>query len=312
MISLIFRRSDRQGGSTDWNAILARHGRSFWLASRFLPRETRHDVTTIYAFFRYLDDIADTGRWDPRQAEALLCSWQAWLVSDFATPVPNPSLARAVARVYARYGLPTQYARDLIDGLLDDLFPRRIRSLPELYHYCYQVAGAVGLTLAPLLGVHCRPGQSAANALGIAMQLTNIARDVGEDLRRGRLYLPIEDLARFGIQPHELERLASEFRPPDHRLQAVIRLQIMRARQFYRQAVRGYPCLPPRVRLAIIVSAEVYGAILQVIERNHYDTIRLRAVAGYDDKAVALLRAWQMHRRLSHGVNCSCPSFGIA
>ncbi len=312
MISSISWESVELEHDSAWNETLARCGRSFWLASRFLPRETRHDVTIIYAFFRHLDDIADTGRLEPQLAEAMLRSWQAWLVSNFATPVPKPSLARAVARVYTRYGLPPQYACDLIDGLLADLSPRRIRSHPELYHYCYQVAGAVGLTLAPLLGVHCRLGLSAANALGIAMQLTNIARDVGEDLRRGRVYLPLEDLARFGVDPSEVERLANEFRPPDHRLQAVIRLQVARARQFYRQAIRGYPCLPPRVRLAIIVSAEVYGAILQVIERNQFDTIRLRAVAGYDDKAAALLRAWKIHRRLSRGGNCPCPSFGIA
>ncbi|MCX2727569.1 phytoene/squalene synthase family protein [Thermomicrobium sp. 4228-Ro] len=290
--------------------ILARYGRSFWLASRFLPADIRRDVTTIYAFFRYLDDLADTDTVEQGLAAQVLQQWYQWVVSGLASSSPEPTLAKAVAGVYRRYHIPTAYTADLISGILSDITPRQIRTRDELYRYCYQVGGTVGLTLAPVLGVRCDTGQAAANALGIAMQLTNITRDLGEDLRRQRLYLPTEDLSRYGIELRSLYHLAQTFSPPTPQLQMVVRLQITRARQIYERARIGYRCLPERVRFGIIAAAEIYAAILRAIERNRFDTVRVRAIAGYDDKLCALLRAWQAHLDLRRQGDQPCRTCG--
>lgn len=290
--------------------VLARQGRSFWLASRFLPTAIRRDVATIYAFFRYLDDLADTDTIDRGLATSILEQWYEWASSGFNANSPVPSLAQAVAGVYRRYSIPTVYTTDLISGLLADLTPREIRTRAELYRYCYQVGGTVGLTLAPVLGVRCAAGQDAATALGIAMQLTNITRDLGEDLRRQRLYLPTEDLYRYGIDPPSLYYLARTLSPPTAQLRSIVRLQVVRAQQLYRLAQSGYRCLPERVRFGIIAAAEIYAAILRAIERNRFDTVRPRAVAGYDDKLCALLRAWRKQIELRRREEQPCPTCG--
>lgn len=288
---------DRDVPSVAWSHVLARHGRSFWLASRFLPARVRTDTTILYAFFRTLDDIADDRTVDPLTARRVLHAWQKWIRDGFQGLPPEPRLGRSVVRLYHRYALTSSYLIDLIDGLIADLEPRRIRTRAELLHYCYQVAGTVGLTLAPVLGVHCQQGREAAYMLGIAMQLTNIARDLGEDLRRDRLYVPTEDCHRFGLDEQELLARAKGFAPPCHRVRELVHLLVTRARLFYRRAAIGYPCLPNDVRFGIVAAAELYASILVAIERNGFDTLRVRAVAGTDDKVLALLRAWSLARR---------------
>ncbi|MDW8058580.1 MAG: phytoene/squalene synthase family protein [Thermomicrobium sp.] len=293
-----------------WRSILARHGRSFWLASRLLPVPVRAPVTVLYAFFRTLDDIVDRTT-DPDQAAALLTSWETWLDSGFQNPAPDPQLADTVAAIFTTYCIDRRFPRDLIAGLHADLArPRRIRTYPELLHYCYQVAGTVGLALAPILGVHCASGREAARALGIAMQLTNIVRDLGEDLRMGRLYVPLEDVRRFGLGEATLFQLAHGRASPPPELRALLRLQILRARRYYRQAARHYGCLPDQVRPGIIAAAELYAAILETVEELDYDTLRVRAVVAFDRKLLALGRAFVAARRLRTGGCVPCPTCG--
>lgn len=290
--------------------ILARHGRSFWLASLLLPSPIRRDITLIYAFFRMLDDLADEQTLSPPEARFSLLAWRHWIVTGFQASPPDPQLAQAVEHVFRRYRLRPAYTIELIDSLLQDLHPRRIRTRDELLRYCYGVGGTVGLTLAPLLGVHCRLGNEAACTLGIAMQLTNIARDLGEDLRRDRLYIPREDLERFGVNETALFALAREHRNPPLEVRRLVALQALRAQQFYQRAKRGYPCVPGHVRFGIIAAAELYRNILTALERNDYDSIRVRAVAGFDDKLIAILRAWRLKNRQSQRGGQECPTCG--
>ncbi len=288
--------------------ILARHGRSFWLASFFLPVSIRSDITTLYAFFRTLDNFADDPQYPEPIARSLLLSWRTWVLFDFRPPPPDPALATLVASVFQRYHLNPNYTVELIDCLLDDLRPRRLTTFAELLHYCYGVGGTVGLTLAPLLGVQCRRGLEAAKTLGLAMQLTNIARDVGEDLRRHRLYLPQEDLSRFRVSESSLRALATEFAPPPQEVRLLIRLQTERARLLYDRAQHGYTCLPRPVRFGILSAAELYRSILTALERNRFDSLRLRAVTGADDKILAILRAWRLHQSLERDRRKPCPT----
>lgn len=294
-----------------WQMILARHGRSFWLASQFLPPRVRQETTVLYAFFRLLDDLVDTGMVAAEQARIMLLSWRDWLTSDFSSsPPPDPTLATAIASIYRYYRLPRIYALDLIDGLIGDLHPRRIENYEQLLHYCYSVGGTVGLTLAPLLGVCCARGAQAACTLGQAMQLTNIARDLGEDLRRNRLYIPRQDLRRFSVDEHDLFQLARNFAPAPPPVRQLVRLQSIRAKLLYQRARDGFACLPGDVRFGIIAAAELYSSILIAIERNGYDSIRTRAVAGADDKLLALLRAWRLQRQFRRGEMKPCPTCG--
>jgi phytoene synthase len=292
-----------------WNRVLARYGRSFWLASRFLSATLRREIAVLYTFCRRLDDIADEAA-DGRNKSALLQEWRAWIASEGRTTAPETTLGDAVLPLIARYPARRTYILDLIDGLLEDCRPRVLSTRAELFRYCYQVGGTIGLILAPALGVRCPRGEHAARDLGIAMQLTNIVRDVGEDARRGRVYLPQEDLERFALDATEVLRIGIACAPPPQPLRDVVRLQIYRAQQRYSTARHGYRCLAPDVRLTVIAAAELYASILTVVRRHEYDTIRLRAVAGYDDKLAALLRAWREARQVKRQEAMPCPHCG--
>ncbi len=313
MISLfepLFRQpSSRTTSWQRWEYVLARHGRSFWLASRLLPPTVREPASIVYAFFRHLDDIADkTAR--PEVAAQQLAAWRTWIVSSFRVSPPQPELAAAVADVFRRYHLDPRFSLDLLSGLEDDVAQRRIETRQDLLHYCYQVGGTVGLTMAPILGVSCPAGLAAARSLGIAMQLTNIVRDLGEDLRMGRLYLPREDVHRFGLREEQLFDLAQRRTRPTPELQALLRLMITRARSFYRFAGEGFACLPDTVRFGIIAAAELYAGILRVVEHNQYDSLRLRAVVSSDEKLLAVLRAWHLDRRYRRREETRCRTCG--
>ncbi|MFN3336355.1 MAG: phytoene/squalene synthase family protein [Thermomicrobium sp.] len=290
--------------------VLARHGRSFWLASLLLPPSVRSDITILYAFFRTLDDLVDERTLSVSETRSSLLTWRTWISTGFRSSPPDPELGQAVEHVFRRYRLCPVYTIELIDSLLGDLHPRRTGTRDELLRYCYGVGGTVGLTLAPLLGVHCSIGREAACTLGIAMQLTNIARDLGEDLRRDHLYFPREDLQRLGICESALFTLAKDYSQPPPEVRRLVQLQASRAQQFYQRAREGYVCLPHRVRLGIIAAAELYGTILTALERNGYDSIRRRAIASPDDKLFAIFRAWQLTHRYRRREETPCPTCG--
>ncbi len=306
----MFRRSLSQtAGWKRWENVLARHGRSFWLASRLLPETVREPASILYAFFRHLDDIADKTGY-PEEAARQLAAWRTWIVSGFRMPPPQPELATAVADVFRRYHLDPQFTLDLLSGLEDDVAQRRIETRQDLLNYCYQVGGTVGLTLALILGVSCTAGLAAARSLGIAMQLTNVVRDLGEDLRMGRLYLPREDIHRFGLREEQLFELAQRRTRPTPELQALLRLMVTRARSYYHFASDGFACLPDTVRFGIVAAAELYAGILRVVEHNEYDTLRLRAVVSSDEKLLAVLRAWHLDRRFRRRKVTRCRTCG--
>nr|BBH93268.1 squalene synthase [Thermogemmatispora argillosa] len=294
-------------GESEEEALLARHGRTFHFAARFLPGELRPSFVTLYAFFRTLDDLVDER--DPAESPQTIAgelrAWRAWFLESCQGPAPREPLGARLARLVERYGLPTTLFLDFLEGLHWDLWPREFASFERLRAYCYRVAGTVGLALAHVLGATSPGALSAAEGLGIAMQLTNILRDVGGDLRKGRLYLPLEDLARFGLSRSHLLQLLNAGQGPDAAFRALMRYQVARAHLYYAQSLPGVWLLPPDRRLPILLAGRLYRRILHAIEQRGYDVLRARAHTTLSEKlreamlALTLDRLWRRGEQLA-------------
>jgi phytoene synthase len=268
--------------------LMRQRGRTFYLAAWLLPKDVRSSVVCLYAFCRQMDDLADEARdIESREAaQAELEGWRHWLIAGARGQPPCADLGQPLASVIHGHSIPTGHLVDLLDGLLTDLHGAiRIRDYGDLRRYCYYVASTVGLCMAHIFRSTSPRALDAAAELGIAMQITNILRDVGEDLDRGRIYLPSEELAAFGLDAEELRRLHQESRGPDKRLREFIRFQVDRCHSQYERGMVGIPLLPPRVRPSILLAARMYRAILRSVERNGYDVLRVRATTSPLDKA---------------------------
>jgi len=254
----------------DWDRCrdVARiHGRTFYFASRFLPAERRRAVHAAYAFCRVADDIVD--RAPATGLDAAARALDAW---DAEIDAPTDPIAVAFAAARAHYGIPVEPARELLAGVRMDLNPRRYATWDELRVYCYRVAGTVGLMAAPILGCRDEAALPRAVELGVAMQLTNILRDVAEDARMGRLYLPLADLAAFGCDPEAV--LGGR---PSGAFADLIAFEIARARGHYESARAGIPALCPAGQLTTLASSHLYAKILNRIEEQAYDVFGPRA-----------------------------------
>jgi len=244
-----------------------RVARTFGLACRLLPRDVRDDVYRLYLVFRSLDDLVDERR--PAAAERV-AAVEAWC--DGAAPASRE--ARVLAALDARHALPRAALRDFCAGMRFDLRGGVNETEADLDRYCHQVAGTVGLTVAAMLGARGAAAGRAASALGMAMQRTNVLRDIDEDLGSGRVYLARETLERFGGS------LAAGQRS------ALLRDQIARADALYDQGVAGIELLP-RGRRAVTAAAAMYREILRQIEREGYGARPGRAVVSPPRKLAA-------------------------
>lgn len=251
-------------------AIVRHHSKSFWLSSRFLPFHKRRAVWAVYAFCRTADDIVDRVA-EPAERLAAIDAWESQLHAAYNGRPDGPIYA-ALADAVARYDIPLQAALDLLRGARLDITVSRYATYNALSDYCYLVASTVGIMTLPVLGVTAVDAPDYAIELGRAMQLTNILRDVGEDARLGRIYLPAEDLARFGYT--EADLFASVV---DDRFIALMRFEIARARALYREAQPGIAKLAPESRYAVRLALHLYRAILDAIELNGYDVFAKRA-----------------------------------
>lgn len=247
--------------------IIRHHARSFSFAARFLPRHLRADTAVVYAYYRRLDDLVDCAPpGTPRAAlTAVLDSWEAWLLEGAPYDASDP-VRRALPAVIARRRLDVDDLLLVIRGQRADLDHRRPATLADLEQYASDVAGSVGLVMAGLLGAHdldrARP---AAAALGTAMQLTNVCRDVAEDLDRGRVYLPAAVCAAVGCDDEMLDsrRATAEVR-------AAVAAVAARARELYAQGTAGLPLLPRETRFPIAVATRAYAGILdRLADRDH-------------------------------------------
>jgi len=268
-------------------SLTAVNSRSFHLASGLLPPDRRAAVRALYAFCRVSDDIVDRTAAD---REARLEAWRR--LATTAHPPADEPVALAWAHARARYQVPSRYAEQLIDGVGRDLSQTRYQTFDELTTYCYGVASTVGLMSMYIIGFHGAEAIPYAIRLGVALQMTNILRDVGEDWRAGRVYLPQEELAHFGLGEDDLA--AGRV---DERWRAFMRFQIERNRRLYAESLPGIALLRKEGRFAIGAAAELYCGILDAIERADYDVFTQRAYVGNWSKLRMLPGIWWRSRR---------------
>jgi phytoene synthase len=281
--------------------ITAEYSKTFYLGTLLMPEAKRRAIWAIYVWCRRTDELVD-GPDASATTPDTLDQWEQNLESIFAGfPVEDADVA--LVDTLEHFPIDIQPFRDMIAGQRMDLHRSRYDTFDELNLYCYRVAGTVGLMSTAVMGVDCsqvtapwvtsddiQPPTDEAIALGIANQLTNILRDVGEDARRGRIYIPLEDLALFDYTEQDLMNGVI-----DERWRELMCFQIQRARKFYAIAERGIRQLSPDARWPVWAALMLYRQILDVIEHNQYDVFTKRAyVPGFQkliSVAIARLRA---------------------
>jgi len=241
----------------------ARSGSSFYYSFLFLPVQRRRAITALYAFCREVDDAVDETA-DAQVARTKLDWWRAEVERLFANDPQHP-VSRALAPHLEAFSIGRRQLLEIVDGMQMDLEQNRYLDFEGLRLYCHRVAGVVGELAANIFGA-TEPGtRDYAHALGLAFQLTNIIRDVGEDARKGRIYLPIEDLQRFEVPAHEI--LAAKH---SERFAALMRFEAERAREHYRRAFAALPEADRRAQRPGLMMAAIYATLLAEIERDGF------------------------------------------
>jgi phytoene synthase len=277
--------------------VTREHARTFTLASRFLPPAKRRAAFAVYAFCRTADDIVDDARPDGERPASAIAGYRR-LLDQALDGAPNGPVFRELMAAVAAYRLSAQVLHDVISGVARDLDgAARPASWPELAHYCEGVASTVGELCACVFGVEGGAAATAravryARTLGVAMQLTNILRDVGEDAARGRCYLPADELAAFGLSREEVLRGGAAL-AGDERWRPLMAFQIGRARALYEAAAPGLSMLAADARRCAAACATGYAAILDAIEDRDYDTLTRRVQVPLRRRASLLLRVWR-------------------
>lgn len=250
---------------------------NFYYSFLVLPAEKRRGIIAVWDFCRAVDDAVDNARGDGAArddaARQEIAHWRAELARAFGEGVPETAQGRALAPVVRRFDIARQPFESLIEGVEMDLGERRYATFAELYEYCIRVASAVGLMCLDIFGARDERARKYAIDLGVALQLTNILRDVPEDLRRGRIYIPLADLQAHGCCEDDLrqELVHAGSGVRSAAVKAVLRQQGERARDYYRRAAASLPRADVRKLAAAEIMAAIYRAILRRIERRDYD-----------------------------------------
>jgi phytoene synthase len=265
----------------------ARSGSSFYYSFRLLDPPRRAAITALYAFCREVDDVVDEVS-DPDVARVKLAWWRTEIdrVYDGA---PQHPVALALVPIVRRYALQESQLQTVIDGMQMDLDQLRYLTFAELETYCDRVAGVVGLMSAEIFGYEDRATRGYARDLGIAFQLTNIIRDIGEDARRGRIYVPQDDLARFNVSPSDILRGHSSAPFVD-----LMAFEVERARAWYERALAKLPTRDRRAQRAGITMAAIYRTLLDEIARDGYRVLDRRiALTPLRKLWIATRAAWR-------------------
>jgi phytoene synthase len=256
--------------------------RNFYYSFVLLSRPQRDAMCAMYAFMRYCDDLSD----EPGATRAAIERWRADLDQALAGRFSGHPVWPAFHEAVRRFAIPHQYFREMIDGVASDVEPRRIETFDQLHRYCYQVASVVGLTTVHIFGFDSPAALPLAEKCGVAFQLTNILRDIREDAGLGRIYLPAEDLRRFGVTEEDLR--AGRRSPAFVEL---MRFEGARARACYEESRPLLELVSPHSRPSLWALIEIYSRLLERIERSGYDVFARRIRLPARQKAGIVLRA---------------------
>lgn len=283
-------------------AETAKHSKSFYFATRFFPPDLARAAHAVYWFCRYTDDLADECA-TLEQGKADIEEWGVALRRAEAAGSSEHPVLRVFLDTVSRYEIPLEYAYELIEGMRMDLTKFRYRNFEELRLFCYRVASVVGLMMSRVIGFENPADRDRALPhaidLGIAMQLTNILRDIGEDLERGRIYLPLDEIARFGYTERQMLE-----RSRDAGFRALMHFQVDRARAYYECGNAGIGMLDRRGRFSVQIASDVYREILSRIKASDFDVFDRRAVVPTGKKYLLTMRnmAGPMARRATSQV----------
>ena len=274
--------------------ITKHHAKTFYLATLFLSKKLRNPIYAMYALLRTVDDLVDlaedkltNGSLTRTELSSMMAEWKNRLHDCYEGNHNNDPIMMAWQDTLKSYRIPIELPLDLMDGVTMDIDFKPFQTFDDLYVYCYKVASVVGLMCSEIFGYCDKKALDHAIELGIAMQLTNILRDVGEDVDRRRIYLPLEDLDRFGYTQEEFmqKKINGNF-------VALIKFQIARARSYYEASEQGIPMLEKESRFAVKVSSLNYCNILKAIEENNYDVFSQRAYQSLYQKLRTIPYIW--------------------
>ncbi|NTW62616.1 MAG: phytoene/squalene synthase family protein [Chlorobiaceae bacterium] len=274
--------------------ISKHHAKTFYLASLFLPKKQQNPIFAMYALLRTVDDLVDlaedkltNGQITRDEINRLLEEWKIRLRNCYAGQPGSDPIMTAWYDTIQHYSIPLELPLDLIDGVAMDIEFKPFETFDDLYVYCYKVASVVGLMTSEIFGYTNKDALQHAIELGIAMQLTNILRDIGEDIDRGRIYLPREDLRRFSYTEKEFMQ-----KKMNGNFLELMKFQINRARHYYRSSEKGIPMLEKNSRFAVMISSLNYSNILNAIEENNYDVFSQRAYRSFYQKISTIPYVW--------------------
>ncbi|HEX7250801.1 MAG TPA: presqualene diphosphate synthase HpnD [Burkholderiales bacterium] len=247
----------------------AASGSSFYYSFLFLPAERRRAITALYAFCREVDDVVDETH-DAQLAATKLAWWRVEVANMFAGKAQHP-VTRALGVFQEQFSISQEHLNEIIDGMEMDLTQSRYLDWAGLERYCHRVAGVVGLLAAGIFGYRDPRTLEYARNLGLAFQLTNIIRDVGEDARKNRIYLPMEDLKRFNVVAADI---LNARQTPDFR--ELLKFEAQRAKDYYRKAFDALPAQDRKAQRAGLIMAAIYRALLEEIERDGFQVLKTR------------------------------------
>jgi 15-cis-phytoene synthase len=260
--------------------------KNFYYSFVLLSRQQRKAMCAVYAFMRRCDDLSD----EPGATREALERWRGEMVDALDGRFSGHPVWPAFRHTVRRFGIPAEYFHEMIDGVLGDLEPRRFDSFTQLYRYCYQVASVVGLTCLYIFGFDTRSALPLAEKCGVAFQLTNILRDVREDLDRGRIYLPAEDLRRFAVTEADLRSGTRAIRDKAALL-GLMRFEAARARAYYDESRPLLDLIHPRSRRSLWALIAIYSRLLERIEARNYDVFTRRVRLSALEKSMIIARA---------------------
>jgi len=263
-------------------AVAKSRAKNFYYSFVLLDADRKNAMCAVYAFMRYCDDLSD----EPGANRTAMDRWRSGLDAAFAgTPDGNPCWPAFLESV-DRYRIPHNYFYEMIEGVASDLTARTIRNFDELYQYCYQVASVVGLTTIHIFGFTSPEALPLAEKCGVAFQLTNILRDVREDADLGRVYLPAEDLERFGVTVDDLKRARKS-----EQFGELMEFEIARARRYYRESAPLLGLIEPRARASMWALIAIYSSLLDRIGQSYYDVLARRISLSMAEKVLIVVRA---------------------